>query len=276
MIARPLVLVCAALAGALAFSVPAGLVQAQPQEQAGPDQATQARARELFLRGDRLYAEGRYDESVGAFLESYQLSGRPELLFNLANAYERLNRLEEALDALREYAPHTPSYDEETIQRRIRNIQERIHEQEENRQAEEARIAEEVAASGVLADDGPDLTGPIAVMAAGGAAAATGVVFAILAGSAGSDAEEACFSNGLCTAAAQESIDDEKTFSLVADISGSLGAALLAGGIVWMFVALDDDGETADGTEEDAEEPVVRLLPTLGPTQAGLQTQVLF
>ncbi len=70
---------------------------ARAQIVASPD----ARARELYLQGDREYQAGRYEQAVAAFQEAYRLSGRPLLLFNLANAYERLGRYAEALEALR-------------------------------------------------------------------------------------------------------------------------------------------------------------------------------
>jgi len=98
-------------------------------ETIAPNAPRNARARELYLRGDRLYTEGRYEAAVEAFQESYHLSGRPLLLFNLANAYERLARYEEALAALRDYAPHAPVEEEDQIRARLRSLTRRAEEQ---------------------------------------------------------------------------------------------------------------------------------------------------
>lgn len=46
-----------------------------------------AEAQEAFQLGTQAYALGNYDQAVALFERSYALSGRPELLFNLGQAY---------------------------------------------------------------------------------------------------------------------------------------------------------------------------------------------
>src|SRR5260221_8216145 len=58
------------------------------------------RAHDLFVKGDAAYAEARYEDALASFREAYELSGRPQLLFNIANALERLGKLPEAVDNL--------------------------------------------------------------------------------------------------------------------------------------------------------------------------------
>src|SRR5262245_14114470 len=78
-----------------------GALHAEPGQSTGggadkpaekPSSSADKEARKLFFRGDRMYEEGKYEEAVAAFEKSYALSHRPELLFNLANAYERLGQ----------------------------------------------------------------------------------------------------------------------------------------------------------------------------------------
>lgn len=58
-------------------------------------------ARELFLEGRSAYDAGDYDAAVAAWTQAYELDARPLLQFNLAQAYERLGRLSEAVTAYR-------------------------------------------------------------------------------------------------------------------------------------------------------------------------------
>ena len=68
------------------------LLAAVAPEALAQDATTEARAKELYENGAALYEEGRYEEAILAWEEAYRLSSRPVLLFNIANAYERLGR----------------------------------------------------------------------------------------------------------------------------------------------------------------------------------------
>jgi tetratricopeptide (TPR) repeat protein len=54
---------------------------------AAPPTEPQTRARALYVEGSALYEEGRYPEAIARFESAYQLYPRPELLFNIAQAY---------------------------------------------------------------------------------------------------------------------------------------------------------------------------------------------
>ncbi len=234
------------MVGLFVVGAPA-LVCAQdgPADEGESSEGSEAqRARELFLRGDRLYAEGRYDEAVVAFQESFDMSGRPELLFNLANAYERLNRLEEALAALREYVPYAPPYDQATIERRMVNLQERLDELQ-GPPAESVEVSDE-SGSGPrpetsVVQEEPSLIGPIVVLGSGAAAAIAAGVLAGLSASSSSSADEACVDASgrtLCPSTVEGEVSDAGSLALGADIAGAVSAALLAGGVVWLIAEL--------------------------------------
>ncbi len=249
-------------------------------EEAGGEQGdvddVAERARILFLRGDRLYSEGQYEESVDAFRESYELSGRPELLYNLANAYERLGRLEEALAVLREYAPHAPSYDRSAVDRRVANLRDRLN--QASRAAAQGETGDDVDSDdGTIsvgsprttdAEEGPDLVGPIALIAAGGAAAVTAAVLGVLASSASSSTDDLCGDVGgrtVCSESAQSDVDTAASLALGTDIAGGVAAALGAAGVVWLLVELSGDAE---------EQPPVAVQA--GPNYAGVELRSTF
>ena len=55
-----------------------------------------AQAKQLYEEGVTYYEAGRNQEAVVAWTQAYNLSKKPLLLFNIANAHERLGNLMEA------------------------------------------------------------------------------------------------------------------------------------------------------------------------------------
>jgi len=94
----------------------AGAAVAQPTVDAESD----GRAREIFVNGVALYQDGRYDLAIEAFMEAYRLSRRPDLLFNIANTYEQLGQIPEALDALQRYRVYARPDERDAIAERVR------------------------------------------------------------------------------------------------------------------------------------------------------------
>ena len=66
-------------------------------------------ARGLFLAGRAAFDQGRYEDALDRFREAHRLSGRPELLYNIGQAADRLRRDREALEAFEGYLEQTPS-----------------------------------------------------------------------------------------------------------------------------------------------------------------------
>src|SRR5690606_34026814 len=85
--------------------------------------AADARALQFYEQGDEAYAAGRYQEAADAFAQAYQLSPRPLLLYNLANAYERLERYTDAIQMLRAYLDSAPIGEHAELQARIANLE---------------------------------------------------------------------------------------------------------------------------------------------------------
>lgn len=229
---------------------------AQPK----PDKDTQAK--ELFAKGDTAYAEGRYEEALAAFQEAYGLSNRPQLLFNISNALERLGRYPEAVAALEKYLASGKGKDRDVVQKRLANLKKRVEEQEKEekakeeaerarreKEAEERRKAELAPKelTPVPLGPPPERSGPgslpVALLVTGGAALVVGGVFGVMTLSAHSEAAEGCNSGpagNLCSEKARSALDRESTFSLVTDIS--LASGIVLGGI-GLYLLLSGGGD---------------------------------
>jgi tetratricopeptide (TPR) repeat protein len=89
-----------------------------------------AEAEALFNQGARAYQEGRYEDAVEAFLAAYAKDPHPLLFYNVAQAYERLGDVRNALRAYRDYLRHKPNeQDRNIVETRIRNLEKRLREQ---------------------------------------------------------------------------------------------------------------------------------------------------
>lgn len=100
-------------------------------------QSTDAeRARVHFESGQRFYEAGQYRLAIDEFRAAYRLSGRPALLFNIAQAHRLAGDCAEALDAYRDYRELDGRAAERT------NVDERIAEMERCVAEFEAEAAE--------------------------------------------------------------------------------------------------------------------------------------
>jgi len=107
-------------------------------------------AREHFVVGRRYFEEARYPEAAREFSEAYRLSGRSELLLNLALAEERALDYDAAIAAILRYLevePGTPDRPE---------LEERISRLEGLREEEEERVRRRAAE--LAAGDGDGTT----------------------------------------------------------------------------------------------------------------------
>lgn len=85
-------------------------------------------ARTVFARGQTAYQQGDYDTAIREWNTAYQLDPRPLIQLNLAQAYERLGRLDEAAAALDRYLETATPDDPNQADARARRsaIRERI------------------------------------------------------------------------------------------------------------------------------------------------------
>jgi len=97
---------CAWLAFAACAWLPAsGVAQANGT---AANAAQDQEGRRLFEAGRAAYVDGKYSDALNYFREAHQLSGRPELLFNIGQAADRLGEREQAKQAFRDYLAAVP------------------------------------------------------------------------------------------------------------------------------------------------------------------------
>lgn len=126
--ARAIVVCAAVLTLVVGTVVPSTVVAQTTTTTTTPTTEAPADARRLFLEGDQAYRIGDYEAAVRAWQQGYALDPRPRFLYNLAQAYERLGSLPEAVTALDSYVHaitlDDPLYGEATA--RLASLRQRL------------------------------------------------------------------------------------------------------------------------------------------------------
>lgn len=87
-------------------------------------QTDDERARTHFEAGRSYYEQARYEDGAREFQESFDLSGRPELLLNISQAEERALHYDAAITAAERYLDVVPNAtDRKTVEERIASLQ---------------------------------------------------------------------------------------------------------------------------------------------------------
>lgn len=129
-LARPTVRVCPAAT----FALCAAVVLVTPAGAAAQEGTTEARdreARSLFEAGRTAFEDGRYADAREYFEHAYELSGRPELLYNIGSAEDRLRHDSEALTAFAGYLEAIPEAENRAeVEARITTLRAAVAEHE--------------------------------------------------------------------------------------------------------------------------------------------------
>jgi hypothetical protein len=95
------------------------------------------KARELFLQGRSAYDRGEYRDAWDHFHQAYMLSKRPQLLYNVGQAADRLRQDREAVSAFRLYLKKLPNAENRVeVENRLRALEQRVREEEARRALE--------------------------------------------------------------------------------------------------------------------------------------------
>jgi len=193
-----------------------------------------AKARLLFDNGAMLFEEGRYEDAIAAWERAYALSPRPLLMFNIANAQERVGDLYEAHDALNRYRAFAPAEERTVLDRRIHNLEIRIAEEERRRAAPVAQPVITVQPPPPPPERAPEPPRarwtlgvvPITLYSVGAVSAVFGTVFALRAKSARTEAEALCTTGDAvyCPETARSVLKQDRVSSWLAD--GGFGLAI--------------------------------------------------
>lgn len=201
-----------------------------------PDSENDQRAKALNEEGSRLYEQGLYEEAVQAFKIAYSLSRRPLLLYNMAQAMERIGQWDQALAALEDY--HLDAEDAElpALESRIAQLKARIAERDAAAAAAAAAAAQPVVIQEPRRGPPP---GAWALFATSAVGVGVGSVFGGQALGARGAWTEACVEGQqglICPSGAQEDWSRDNRSSLIADIGWIVGAGAGAGGVIVVAV----------------------------------------
>ncbi|MFZ1864444.1 MAG: tetratricopeptide repeat protein [Polyangiales bacterium] len=225
---------------AVSFATLVGASRTDAQSSQGRE-ARITEAKKAFAAGTRAYQKGDFETALASFRQAYDLTGSPDLLYNIATVSDRMRRDEDALRAYEGYLEARPeSADREHVESRIEVLREAI---EARKRAEieaeiEARKAAVEAAARIKAERpltqhvGPG-PGPWITIGGGGAALVTG---AVLVGLGQRD------QNKVESAPPGSSYSSVETFADRAPRLTKAGGALLGvggaaviGGIIWQL-----------------------------------------
>lgn len=206
-----------------------------------------AEAKDAFAVGTRAYADGEFETALASFRRAYELTGSPDLLYNIAAVSDRMRRDEDALGAYEGYLEARPeSADREHVEGRIEVLRAAI---ESRRRAEldaeiEARKAAVEAAARVKAERpltqhvGPG-PGPWITIGVGGAALATGAVLLGLGQRDQKKVENA--PAGSSYSMVEEMADRGPRRSKAGVALMAVGGAGVIGGLIWQLTGGHDE-----------------------------------
>lgn len=125
------------------FVVVASLVSVSHAEAQGTD-ANDALARERYQAAVVAFDAGSYEAALDLFRGAYELSPRPQLLYNIGTTADRLRRNVEAVEAFEAYLAQAPTASNaESVRRRIEVLREELARQRALEEAAAAATATE-------------------------------------------------------------------------------------------------------------------------------------
>ena len=252
--------------GALVLGIPA-LATAQPHDRSSTHDgevsaAEDLRAQASFRAATAYYEAGDYENALRDFQTAYDLSRRPELLWNLYMCQERLGQFEQAAGSLESFIDAgAPGYPLTQVQARLENLRQRIA-RHQGGESDGAIAAEEpdgeaVPETSPAPSPSVDTTPVLAIV--GFSFAGLGLIgFATFGGlTLSEDAALGAECGTHCTPARASTLD---TYALIADISAAVSLVGAIVGVIGIFVAPSGSSSTA----------TARVTPSVGPTSFGL------
>lgn len=214
------------------------------------------------------YDEGKYEDAVKEMSTAYALKPLADLQYNLAQCYERLNRLDDAANAYETYLNgKTDAPDRKQVRARVENLRQRALAAASGQPPPPPPPIEKVVFKTIVVykDAPPGRAARWAayglwVLAAGGAA--SGIAFAVLAKQAADDVSNGGNMNDppLFDGQPRAAQESGKTYPIISGVTFGVGALALAGGIALYLI----------GNKIDREAAKLTLAPSFGPSGGGL------
>lgn len=261
----------AAAMALLAFG--AGTLRAQNTSEAEHAELDEA-ARVLFDQGTRAYDSGNVELALDRFETAYELSERPQLLYNIAVAHDRLDHRPEALEYYERFTEALPESSRAELAASRAAVLRRSAASdaaqavspadardeddapdENDATGDSSRV--EASVTPMPAEEegtaGASLAGPIASFGVAGAGLLTFAVAGIITMGRHGDCED----NGCTT----DDLDAVDRSALIADIGLGVAIAGAATGLVLLLTGKSSDAEESSSAT---------LVPTVTPDSAGL------
>jgi tetratricopeptide (TPR) repeat protein len=230
-----------------------------------PRTANEDRAVQYFHQAMKDYKEGRFREAIGGFLKADQLKPGADLMFNVAQSYEKLGDLANAIRYYRAYLARDPAAtDRKAVEATIRNLEARQRSGAPAIGAPPAQVDRSAPPSPALQE-----AFVISLGIGGGLLAlglASGAVAAVNSGAVSGLSRPIPTSKA---AGVSSQISAAHDFGLAANLF-FIGAsvALLTAGTLFLISHSSD--------EKPTEGSALRLVPTLAPGTAGLVAEGRF
>ncbi len=248
-------------------------------QEAADDEKT-SRARIHLKAAIAYYDDGRYEDASREMRAAYDLRPLPDLQYNLAQCYERLNKLEDAARAYETYLQQkTDAPDRKNVQTRIDNLRERAR-AEAAGQALPATVAGEkvVFKTIVVYREKAAPPGRTARWAAYGlgvlalAGLATGIAYAVESSRAASDVTNGgnVMNPPTFDGKLRDTQDSGKTYPIISGVAFGVAGVAVVGAISLYLTSKKIDREAQKREQQAARGTTWSLAPSLAPTGGGL------
>lgn len=252
---------------ALSVLAQTGAASAQPRER------DDNRARMHFLAGNSYFTDGRYTEAALQFLDAYRLSGRIELLLNVALSYERADEPRLAADAVEDWLEVAPAdapnrAEQEARLTRLRALQEAREQAAATTQAQAETPAPEAEATEARRGLGTLGVVGITLLGVGGATGGLAIGTGVASSARLDELERGCDATRSCPPELEATRDKGRTLATVSTIGTFVSVASLGAGVALLVRDL------RHRDERPATDTAVIVTP--GPGDVGLGVLVAF
>jgi tetratricopeptide (TPR) repeat protein len=211
---------------------------AAAEPKAEPSEQDLAQAKTKYIEGKQHYEAGKFDLALAAFTEAYNLSNKPDLLFNLGVCSEKLGQDRKAIAYYELYLEENPeASDRHEVAMRLDELK-----------ASQAGPAEPAAAPApaplpvedeliIEEDEETTVFWPGLMVGLGGVLLASGAVTAGIAYNKYDKLDKSCAPD-----CADSKVDGVKRAALAADIQLVVGGAVAVAGVIWWLTS--DTGES--------------------------------
>ena len=234
----------------------------------GEEGSTQEDFSSLTKRGAQAYRSENYEQAVEFFKRAYEVRQVPNLLYNIGRAHEKLGNFEDAIEYYEQFA-NEPDVDMKARRDaidRADTLSKVVERRKKGEEVDEEEIERQQSEGGLAQTETRmerDYTLAYIFAGAGVATLATSGIFALQAGNAHSDFEEAASVQDMRDARSRG-----QTASVIADSMLIAGIALSGVG-VYFFLQPPEQ-------EVPVSEAKLRVAPSFGAGQAGMSLTVDF